>query len=269
MANPLRKIEVELENLFEKSTSVFSTHTVHAGKMLARMIEALEENAQTGPGGRWIAPNQFHLALGRRLYQTTQSVQDLRTLLTAKLEDHIRQSEMILLGPLEITFAEDSSLRPENVRVSAEIDRASAEATGGFEPVAIEPVALPPGAFLIINGQRHFPLNHPVINIGRHLENHLVLDDPLVSRRHAQLRARDGQYLLTDLGSKHGIRLNKQPAREGFLQPGDILQIGETELIYGDEREESITQPITPQKPDSPPAGETTSGQSGAGGAAR
>ncbi len=97
-----------------------------------------------------------------------------------------------------------------------------------------------------------------MINIGRQLDNQLVLDDALVSRRHAQLRAREGQYLLTDLGSKHGLRVNNLVVREWVLQPGDVFRLGNTELIYGDEREESITQPILPppDRPASAPAEE-------------
>jgi pSer/pThr/pTyr-binding forkhead associated (FHA) protein len=250
MSDPLRKIEIQLENLFEKRTGVLSAQIVHAGKILARLIEALEERAEEGPGGRWIAPNVFRLKLGKRISRSTASVPDLPKLLSEKLEEHVRQSEMILLNPVRIEFEEDASLREESVRVEAEIDRSVDDPTGAvpLEPAA--PIILPRRAFLIINGRRHFPLNRPVINIGRQLDNHLVLDDALISRRHAQLRARGGQYLLTDLGSKHGLLVNNTPTREWTLQPGDVFRLGNTEIIYGDEREESITQPIPPQDTD-------------------
>jgi pSer/pThr/pTyr-binding forkhead associated (FHA) protein len=256
MADPLRKIEIQLENLFEKKTGVLSAHIVHAGKILARLIEALEERAEQGPGGRWIAPNVYRLKLGKRIWQTASAVEDLKTLLADKLQEHITQSEMILLNPIQIDFEEDPSLREESIRVLAEIYRSGEESTDAFAAVPAGPILLPRGAFLIINGRRHYPLNRPVVNIGRQLDNHLVLDDALVSRRHAQLRARDGQYLLTDLGSKHGLRVNNAAVREWVLQPGDVFRLGNTELIYGDEREESITQPIVPPPPDSekPPA---------------
>jgi hypothetical protein len=251
MADPLRKIEIQLENLFEKSTGVLSAHILHAGKILARLIEALEERSEQGPGGRWIAPNMYRLKLGKRISQTAASVPDLTALLSGKLEEHVRQSEMILLHPVQIHFEEDPSLREESIRVWAEIVRSGDEQTGAIPSAAAAPIVLPRGAFLIINGRRHYPLNRPVVNIGRQLDNHLVLDDALVSRRHAQLRARDGQYLLTDLGSKHGLRVNNTPTREWVLQPGDVFRLGNTEMIYGDEREESITQPIPP--PAAPP----------------
>jgi len=254
MADPLRKIEIQLENLFEKRTGMLSAHILHAGKILARMIEALEERAEQGPGGRWLAPNTFHLKLGKRIWQTASSIPDLKTLLGNKLEEHVRQSEMILLNPIQIEFEADNSLRDESIRVQAEIFRSSEEQTDAFLAASAGPITLPCGAFLIINGRRHYPLNRPVINIGRQLDNHLVLDDALVSRRHAQLRARDGQFLLTDLGSKHGLRVNNTTVREWVLQPGDVFRLGNTELIYGDDREESITQPISPShtSPDVP-----------------
>ena len=244
MADPLRKIEIHLENLFEKRTGALSIHIVHAGKLLTRLIEALEERSEQGPGGRWIAPNLYRLKLGKRIGETANAIPDLVTVLSDKLEDHIRQSEMILLHPIRIEFEIDASLREESIRVWAEIVRSGDESTDAFPAAATEPITLPRGAFLIINGQRHYPLNRPVVNIGRQLDNHLVLDDPLVSRRHAQLRAREGQFVLTDLESKHGLRVNNTIVHEWILQPGDVFRVGNTEMIYGDDREESITQPI-------------------------
>ncbi len=255
MADPLRKIEIQLENLFEKRTGVLSAHILHAGKILARLIEALEERAEQGPGGRWIAPNDYRLSLGKNIWQTASAIPDLKILLAGKLEEHVAQSEMILLNPIQIEFLLDESLREEGLRVAAEINRAGEDRTDAIPAAAGAPIVLPRGAFLIITGRRHYALNRPVVNIGRQLDNHLVLDDAMVSRRHAQLRARDGQFLLTDLGSKHGLRVNNTVVREWTLQPGDVFRLGNTELIYGDDREESITQPIPPVRPapDSPP----------------
>jgi hypothetical protein len=257
MADPLRKIEIQLENIFEKRTGVLSAHILHAGKILARLIEALEERAEQGPGGRWIAPNVYRLKLGKRIWQTASAVPDLDALLGAKLEEHITQSEMILLNPIQIEFTSEDSLREESIRVFAEIVRSGDEHTDAFPAAAAAPIILPHGAFLIINGSRHYPLNRPVINIGRQLDNHLVLDDSLVSRRHAQLRAREGQYVLTDLDSKHGLKVNNASVHEWILQPGDVFRLGNSELIYGDDREESITQPILSRPSPGPTPGPT------------
>lgn len=261
MADPLRKIEIQLENLFETRTGVLSAQSTLAGKILARLVETLEAGAGPGPDGRWIAPNSFHLSLGKRILQGAASIPELKALLASKLEEHIRQSEMILLHPIRIDWVADPSLREDGLLASAEILPAAEGSTDAFPSEPHPVIALPRGAFLIVNGRRHISLNRPVVNIGRQLDNQLVLDDNLVSRRHAQLRARDGQYLLTDLGSKHGLRVNNLVVREWVLQPGDVVRLGNTELIYGDDREESITQPIRLEnQPPAPSAGEGTPG---------
>ena len=56
----------------------------------------------------------------------------------------------------------------------------------------IPPQSIPPNAYFAVEGGKTYPLDEAVINIGRMLDNHLVIDDPRVSRHHAQLRAVDG-----------------------------------------------------------------------------
>jgi pSer/pThr/pTyr-binding forkhead associated (FHA) protein len=252
MADSQRKVENQLAQLFDKRTGIFSTQMIVAAKILTRLIESLEEHSQPGVGGRWIAPNRFRVTVGQRIGQTVSSTPQLKTVLTAKIEDHIRNSELILFPPIELEIETDSALREDAIRVEASTVAPEGE-NGRIPEGSVESIAIPPGAFLIINGRRHFPLNRPVVNIGRQLDNHLVLDDVLVSRRHAQLRVRDGQFTLLDLESKHGLRVNNALVHEWVLQPGDVLRLGNTELIYGDDREESITQPIRKDSATPPP----------------
>lgn len=60
---------------------------------------------------------------------------------------------------------------------------------------------IPENAFLIVEGVKVFPLKLPVVNIGRRLDNQLIIDDPRVSRNHAQLRAIKGRFVVFDLNS--------------------------------------------------------------------
>ena len=60
----------------------------------------------------------------------------------------------------------------------------------------------------------------------------MVLRDPLISRNHLQLRAKDGRFYLFDLDSKGGTKVNNNPANNVALEPGDVIQIGNTILIY-------------------------------------
>src|SRR5512133_408404 len=93
----------------------------------------------------------------------------------------------------------------------------------------------PENAFLIVEGVKVFPLNLPVINIGRRLENQLVIDDPRVSRNHAQLRAIKGRFVLFDLNSTGGTFVNGQRTSQTVLYPGDVISLAGVALIFGQD----------------------------------
>lgn len=62
--------------------------------------------------------------------------------------------------------------------------------------------------------------------IGRHPRCDVVIDNETVSRRHAQLTFRDGGWILQDLRSTNGTRLNGQHVGRCRLRPGDQLGLG-------------------------------------------
>jgi len=59
-----------------------------------------------------------------------------------------------------------------------------------------------------------------------------LLDDPNVSRRHAQVRREGDAVLVVDLGSTNGTRVNGVPVREHRLVPGDVISVGTTALRF-------------------------------------
>ena len=91
---------------------------------------------------------------------------------------------------------------------------------------------IPPNAFFIIDGLKFHPLVKAVISIGRRLENDLVIDDPRVSRRHAEIRANEGHYVLVDLSSTGGTFVNGTRVSECIIYPNDTISLGGVTLIY-------------------------------------
>jgi pSer/pThr/pTyr-binding forkhead associated (FHA) protein len=94
----------------------------------------------------------------------------------------------------------------------------------------IEPI--PPNAFFVIDGVKFYPLAKPIINIGRRLENDLVIDDPRVSRNHAQLRAIEGNYVLFDLSSTGGTFVNGNRVTQTIIYPNDSISLGGVIVTY-------------------------------------
>lgn len=77
---------------------------------------------------------------------------------------------------------------------------------------------------------RTYPLGDE-LTVGRAAGCHVNVDDTFVSQIHARVFARDGQYLVEDLGSTNGTYLNrKKVSGPMVMQRGDRLQIGNTVL---------------------------------------
>ncbi len=80
---------------------------------------------------------------------------------------------------------------------------------------------------------REFPLSTEIVTLGRTPDNAVSFpDDPNVSRHHAEIEFRGGDYCLIDLGSSNGTTVNGQKLTgEIYLKPGDVILLGGTSRI--------------------------------------
>ena len=78
-------------------------------------------------------------------------------------------------------------------------------------------------------GKIEYPLNAPVVTIGRSRSNDISLEDSRVSRHHARV-VRDGHsYLIEDLNSRNGTRVNDRAVRDSAtLTDGAVVRIGDS-----------------------------------------
>ena len=69
--------------------------------------------------------------------------------------------------------------------------------------------------------------------MGRSRECDVVLEDPNISRQHAEIRPRGGSWVLADLGSTNGSRLNGRWIQGSeVIKPGDEIELGSTRLTF-------------------------------------
>jgi pSer/pThr/pTyr-binding forkhead associated (FHA) protein len=91
-------------------------------------------------------------------------------------------------------------------------------------------------AYLLVStrGSRpvQFDLGGPLIGVGRASDNDVILDDPMVSRHHCQLRLQHGAYSFADLGSRNGSTVNGEPVSQIALGPGDVIRVGDTGIEF-------------------------------------
>jgi signal transduction histidine kinase/CheY-like chemotaxis protein len=84
-----------------------------------------------------------------------------------------------------------------------------------------------------VAANRSFPLHKGALTLGRAPECNGWIPECDVSRRHAHIEERDGRYVLRDLGSRNGTRVNGTAVQECVLELGDVISIGaDTVLIF-------------------------------------
>lgn len=97
--------------------------------------------------------------------------------------------------------------------------------------------ALPEGSALLVvqrgpNAGSRFLLDSDVVDVGRHPDSDIFLDDVTVSRRHAEFRRLDGGFVVSDVGSLNGTYVNRDRVDEVVLTNGDEVQVGKYRLVY-------------------------------------
>ncbi|MGH3439814.1 MAG: FHA domain-containing protein [Sciscionella sp.] len=80
----------------------------------------------------------------------------------------------------------------------------------------------------------NFALPPGTTRAGRYRACELMLDDPSVSRTHAEFRRTDQHVVLSDLGSLNGTYHNRSPCQEVILVDGDEIWIGTFHAIFRD-----------------------------------
>jgi hypothetical protein len=94
-----------------------------------------------------------------------------------------------------------------------------------------------PQAWLVLRrpggGGPMYRLDKPVMHIGRHVTNDIVVNDRRVSRYHAEIRLEGEQFVLYDLGSLNGLAVNGAIVRgPTTLRNNDQVAVGNHDFIF-------------------------------------
>ena len=95
-------------------------------------------------------------------------------------------------------------------------------------------------AFLTLDNGDLFPIRLPLLTIGRRIDNKLVLNDPRVSRVHAELRCVRGRFVIFDKESSGGSYVNGIRVAHSVLYDGDVISLAGVQLIF---RQASLPRP--------------------------
>jgi hypothetical protein len=220
-----------MEALVEGTFARLFAGRVHPRDVALQLARALEDSATGGtPATRYVVhlnPDDAQALLNAH--------PDLGRVLAGELLNLARDAQLTLPQPPEVVLQPEPGQRPHSLVVAAERAPAAASETLAMTPVRPAKPAAAPRAFLILEGERTVTLAQPVISLGRRFDNTIILDDPRVSRVHAQLRLRFGRYVVYDLSSTGGTFVNGRRVDECVLRPGDVISLGGVPIIYGED----------------------------------
>jgi general secretion pathway protein A len=82
--------------------------------------------------------------------------------------------------------------------------------------------------------------------IGRTPDNDLQIDSKFISRHHCQIVTQQDSCLIEDLNSTNGIFVQSKRVRRHNLNDGDVVQVGQHEIMYIDERTPRVRNSVDP-----------------------
>ena len=236
----LQELEARLRTLIEVRLISALPGQKAEDLLVHRLTDAMHSGAVPDAKGRQVAPN-LYTVLAHPSSVSYWKNRDLLDTLVDILEAAAQEASLHFEIAPSISIAEDPSLRPGDFSLIPSFRANSLAETKDMKTDTGNTMAeesgdgIPENAFLIVEGVKTFQLTAAVVNIGRRLDNTLVVDDPRVSRNHAQLRAIKGRYVLFDLESTGGTFVNGQRANQSVLYPGDVISLAGVSLIFGQD----------------------------------
>ncbi len=256
----LNQLEARLRLLIEGDATLDGFPPRLHRQLAKELARAIRRGARRQPGRgmpsdlTWTAPDQYTLVLPAVEAQILLTHPSELDRLTRKMQTVASESGMTLAAPAILRVVADPSC--SEVNILTEFSQTGMEDSSTYQlegPLGTSSQSFTeklPKAFLIVNGLATFSINQPVVNIGRDPSNQLRLDDPRISRQHAQLRFIQGRFVIFDLDSHSGTFVNSVPISSHVLKPGDVIQLASLPLVFG--LEDAVNGSHTQQLPSEP-----------------
>ena len=259
---PLQRFERRLEGIVSGVFARAFKGAVEPIELAAALKREIDNTARILSRDRRLVPNSFTIELGPDDFERLNAYgRTLNHELANELRDHADIQRYTFSGPIDIELVEHEELPTGKFRVVSETvgtpqRRPAAYQQPEPQPYQQEPYVPPnppvvpqyqqppppqqprrgghPQVMLEVNGRRR-PVNPPGVVLGRGTDADIQINDPGVSRRHAEIRLMpEGpggiRVVLVDLGSTNGTLVNGRRTTEAELVDGSTVRIGNTTM---------------------------------------
>ncbi len=226
----LQRFESRLEQAVSGAFAKAFRSAVQPVELAAALQRELDNSAQILSRNRRLVPNTFVVELSGVDHDRLQPYeQALGEELLDLLREHAEEQRYVFAGPVSVEFLRDEDLVTGRFQVrstaTAQVTAPAAAAPGPARGASVS---------VEVNGSRH-ALVPPGMVIGRGSEADLRINDPGVSRRHAEFRVSGGgrvapSVTVADLGSTNGTLVDGRRVAEAALEDGSVVRIGNTDI---------------------------------------
>jgi hypothetical protein len=249
----LRTIESKLESLFEGVFGRAFRTNVQPVELARKLAKEMDEHKNVSVS-RIYVPNEYTIFLSAEDRAQFEGYEDqLKGELADYLSEHARREGYVTLTPPRVSFETDDDLelgvfgiatkmnQPAGGDRSAPVE-AEAGATMVYKPApqateAASPVELGVQrevAVLEWNGE-HKEITKRRVVIGRSRDADIRVEDPNISRRHAEVQQEGATWWLVDLDSTNGVEVGGKRVKRLKLEDGTRFVIGSTEITFSRE----------------------------------
>jgi FHA domain-containing protein len=256
----LRAIEQKIEALFEGVFGRAFRTNVQPVELARKLAKEMDDH-KTVSVSRVYVPNEYTVYLStadREQFEGYES--SLQSELEEYITEHAKREDYALLTAPRVLLETDDDLAVGEFGIATRMvqprraKRAEGEPEEQVEPGATmiyKPAAAPQAteaaspvelgverevAVLSWDG-RTMRVQKRRVLLGRSRECDIQVEDPNVSRRHAELRQEGSTYWIVDLDSTNGIEVNGRRVKRAKLDAGDTFTVGETDITFTTERE--------------------------------
>ena len=246
----LRSLESKIAGLVEGTFSRAFRSEVRPVEIARRLAREMEEHKSFSVSRTYV-PNEYRVYLSPGDRERFSSYEEaLAAELGGYLLEHARRERLAMLSKPVIEFETDDRLglgefgiqtrvvqpdqEPSQPGGEEESGRTMIYSTAGrvAEPLEERARSRQQNALLLVDGKR-MVVGPAGVTLGRSRQCDVVLEDPNISRQHAEIRPRGGAWVLTDLGSTNGSLINgRRIDHPEAVKPGDEIEIGTSVIKF-------------------------------------
>ena len=251
----LRAIEQRLERIFEGVFGRAFRTNVQPVELARKLAKEMDEN-RSASVTRIYVPNEYTIYLSssdRKQFEGYEN--SLISELDEYLSEHATRENYALLTPPRVLFETDDDLGVGEFGIATRMaqhgrsgDEAPEDVAAGAtmiykprtqptEEVSLEDLGVEREVAVLTWDGRRRVLDKNRAVLGRSRDADVQIEDPNVSRRHAEVVQQGSAWWVVDLGSTNGVEVDGSRVQRARLDEGTSFVIGETTVSFSTERE--------------------------------